>query len=224
MIILSLLKQTAHNQLPQNLYILKPLLIIFSISHTITDYLMHPHHYFHPLLHQMNIMTGVLIASSAIIYLQHFTSYTPQPLQIKQLDGSVVSAFGFGLKWIQCPLTKTIIPLWPTYYMPSNPQCTFSPTALKYYLHLPNITTHHLTFISLHHFATTKLLDYHHFITVCLCSMSLLLSPSIATSANTLTQTRQLLHQRFCHYSDDVLDTMCRKQCFLGLPKHILPA
>jgi len=27
-------------------------------------------------------------------------------------------------------VTKMIIPLWPTYFMPTNPQCTFSPTAL----------------------------------------------------------------------------------------------
>jgi len=58
--------------------------------------------------------------------------------------------------------------------MPQNPQSTFSPTALKHYLHYPTvITTHlealHITTIngaqiclsSLHSFIEEQVLDYH---------------------------------------------------------------
>ena len=64
----------------------------------------------------------------------HFTRFLPKFLQVKQLNGCMVKALGYGLKLIQCPITKVIIPLWPTNYMPSNHQCTFSPTALAHYL------------------------------------------------------------------------------------------
>ncbi len=53
------------------------------------------------------------------------------------------------VKLIQCPTTKIILPLWPTYFIPSNPQCTFSRTALKHYLHLPNVHTNHLKSLSI---------------------------------------------------------------------------
>jgi len=83
-------------------------------------------------------------------YLRHFTSFLPKPLQVKQLNGCMATALRYGLKLIQCPTTNTIIPLWPTYYMPSNPQCTFSLTALAHYLHYKTTTTHlqHLCIIT----------------------------------------------------------------------------
>jgi hypothetical protein len=144
--------------------------------------------------------------------LQHFTHYTPRPLRIKQLDGSTVSALGFGLKLIQCPTTKIILPLWPTYYMPSNLQCTFSPTALKYYLHLPTVTTNHLksllivtstgveiSFPSLPHYATTKLLDYHHFIIVQPHHTPVVCLPTVSSATTEARLNHQVLHQLFCH-------------------------
>ena len=168
--------------------------------------------------------------------LSHFTSYTPRPLQIKQLDGSKASALGFGLKLIQCPTTKSILPLWPTYYMPSNPQCTFSPTALKHYLHLPTVTTNHLhslvivtsdgleiSFPSLKQYATTKLLDYHRFHIIRPCNTSVIPFPSVSSATTETRINRNILHQRFCHGCDEVLDIMCRKQSVLGLPKRAFP-
>jgi len=80
--------------------------------------------------------------------LSHFTSFLPKSLHVKQLSDRTIPALGYGLKLIQCLTTKIIIPLWPTYYMPSNPQCTFSPTALAHYLHY-KITTTHLKNISI---------------------------------------------------------------------------
>jgi hypothetical protein len=80
--------------------------------------------------------------------ISHFTSYLSKPLQVKQLNGSTVKALGYGLKLVQCPTTSTIIPLWPTYYMPTNPQFTFSPTALCHYLNY-KIVTNHLDHLSI---------------------------------------------------------------------------
>lgn len=43
-----------------------------------------------------------------------------------------------------CPSTNFIIPLWPTYFMPHNNTCTFSPTALKFNNNYPSVITKHL--------------------------------------------------------------------------------
>jgi hypothetical protein len=63
--------------------------------------------------------------------------------------------------------------------MPSNPQCTFSPTALAHYLHYTITTTHlkhtaittssgqQLLLPSVQSHSTAQLLDYHDFIVVC---------------------------------------------------------
>jgi len=171
--------------------------------------------------------------------MSHYTSFIPKPLYVRQLNGSTVQAHGYGLKLIQCPTTHVIIPLWATYYIPSNPQCTFSPTALKHYLHFDvttkhldslSITTtagHHLIFPSLQPFTTKQLLDYHRFIIVrpLLSSKPRTLSSPIVHSATSEAPlTRLLAHQRLGHSSDEVLDTMCWKQSLLGLPKHPYPA
>jgi hypothetical protein len=106
----------------------------------------------------------------------HYINFISTPLHVKQLDGSIASALGYGLKLIQHPSSGFIIPLWPTYYMPNNPHCTFSPTAVKFYLQYPSvitkhlqsldITTHaglHLNFPSIPTKITTLLLDFHLF-------------------------------------------------------------
>jgi hypothetical protein len=116
--------------------------------------------------------------------------------------------------------------------MPSNPQCTFSPTALKHYLHLPTVTTNHLksllivtstgveiSFPSLPHYATTKLLDYHHFNIVRPHHTPVIRLPTASSATTEARLNRQVLHQRFCHGCDEVLDIMCRQQSILGLPK-----
>jgi hypothetical protein len=46
----------------------------------------------------------------------HFTSYHHHPVKVKLLNGSTAHAQGFGIKLIQCPTTKTIIPLWPNLF------------------------------------------------------------------------------------------------------------
>jgi len=154
--------------------------------------------------------------------MSHYTSFIPKPLYVCQLNGSTVQAHGYGLKLIQCPTTHVIIPLWPTYYIPSNPQCTFSPTALKHYLHFDvttkhldslSITTtagHHLIFPSLQPFTTKQLLDYHRFIIVRLLHSSkprTLSSPIVNSATSEAPLTCLLAHQRLGHGSDEVLDT-----------------
>ena len=42
-------------------------------------------------------------------------------------------AKGFDLVIIKIPKTKIIIPIWPPYYIPQNPQNTISQTSLKHY-------------------------------------------------------------------------------------------
>jgi len=171
--------------------------------------------------------------------MSHYTSFIAKQLQVRQLNGSTVKALGYGLKLIQCPTTKIVLPLWPTYYMPSNPQCTFSPTALKHYLHF-NVITHHLTtlsittttghtlvFPSINPHKTNQLLDYHQFVVVRPINLSTprtLPIPIINSATSEAPLNRLLVHQRLGHGSDEVLDTMCRKQSLLGLPKQPYPA
>ncbi len=173
--------------------------------------------------------------------ISHFTSFTSKPLRVKQLNGSTVPALGYGLKLIQCPSSLHIIPLWPTYYMPSNPQCTFSPTALKHYLPFQSVCTTHLhslslvtsdgvklSFPSLPDHARHQLLDYHRFIVVHptqpLPSSPTNPSKPIAASATSEAPlTRDILHQRFGHGCDEVLDLMCHHQSLIGLPKRLFP-
>jgi hypothetical protein len=146
----------------------------------------------------------------------------------------MATALGYGLKLVQCPTTKTILPLWPTYYMPSNPQCTFSPTALAHYLgykintaHLQglSITTNagiNLHFPSIKHHSHQQLLDYHQFNVVKPIHCPIITVPSTPIVNSAISESplnRLLLHQCLGHNSDIVLDTMCRHQTLLGLPK-----
>jgi hypothetical protein len=123
------------------------------------------------------------------------------------------------------------------YYMPSNPQCTFSPTALAHYLHY-KITTTHLKNISITtsngstlHFpsipchSSSQPLDYQEFFVVRPkhCSPITHPNPTVNSATSETPMTRLLAHQRLCHNSDEVLDTMCWHQSLLGLPKHPFP-
>jgi hypothetical protein len=99
----------------------------------------HWHH--HLLLNLLLNPSNTMIVVPTVL---HFTSYKAYPVNVKLLKCSTARAEVIGLKLIQCPSSKTIILLWPTYYMPCNPQCTFSPTALKHYLNYPSVATYHL--------------------------------------------------------------------------------
>jgi hypothetical protein len=66
-----------------------------------------------------------------------------------QLDGSQVSAKGYGGMVIRPPKSTHLLALWPSYYYPSAPQNAFSPNAIKHYLHLPSVITEHIKQLSL---------------------------------------------------------------------------
>jgi hypothetical protein len=130
------------------------------------------------------------------------------------------------MKLLQCPTTKFIILLWPTYFMPDNPQCTFSPTALRHYLHYTITTVHldslmittstgvNLQFPSLKDHSANQLLDYHNFIVVCpKATKPVNLHQPIVNSATSESPlTRVLVHQRLGHNCDEVLDIISTKK------------
>jgi len=129
--------------------------------------------------------------------------------------------------------------------MSDNPQCTFSPTALKHYLSLPEVTTHHLDslrittstgahlrFPSIKQQSNGELLDYHNFRVVRPISYinrlrppdpSSIIPPAIASRGTIIPLTRNLCHQRLSHGCDDSLDQACRLQSILGLPAKPFP-
>ena len=47
------------------------------------------------------------------------------------VDGTSTKALGIGLALARDPNSDFIIPCWPAYYMPNNPQNTISTPALK---------------------------------------------------------------------------------------------
>lgn len=123
--------------------------------------------------------------------------------------------------------------------MPTNPQCTFSPTALKHYLHYSTNTVHleclhittsngqQLSLPSIKDHSINQLLDYHKFLVVKPISSSDPLStpiPKVFSANSEASLTRLLAHQRLAHNSDEVLDTMCRNQSLLSLPKQPFPS
>jgi hypothetical protein len=167
----------------------------------------------------------------------HFVNFISTPIHVKQLDGSIASALGYGLKLVQHPPSGFILPRWPTYYMPKNPHCTFSPTALKFNLQYPSvltkhlqsleITTHsglHLQFPSIPTKITTQLLNFHLFHAIKpIKNISLFPSPTASKALTSSSLTRALIHQRLGHGSDRKLDLMCRLQTLTGLPKCPFP-
>ncbi len=134
-------------------------------------------------------------------------------------------------------LASILQKLWPTYFIPLNPQCTFSPTALRHYLHYRIITEHldslsvitstgiTLRFPSLKDHSNSQLLDYHEFNVVKpkTTSSSMIPLPICNSATSESPLNRLLVHQRLGHNCDEILDVMCRKQTLLGLPKHPFP-
>ena len=79
-----------------------------------------------------------------------FTSYIANPCQVQQVSGTSAPCPGWGLVLIQVPdQAFPIIPLWPSYYMPNNPQNTLSQQALKQYNRFIKVSTESLDHIHL---------------------------------------------------------------------------
>ena len=86
-----------------------------------------------------NVFTGIKL----------FAYIRPVPCNVQILNGSLSTAKVFSLVIIEIPKTNIIIPLWPSYYMPQNPQNTISPTALKYYNEFRNVRTEALRWVKI---------------------------------------------------------------------------
>jgi hypothetical protein len=166
---------------------------------------------------------------------------TPSTLAAQQLYGSYIKAAGSGVVVIRPPGGSQLLALWPSYYYPTAPQHTFSPNAIKKYLQIPPVCTEHashliititpeikIKFPSLPAEIESTGLEYFRAEVVhppaLLSSSTTVYQPNgtlvpVAVYSKAPVMTHALLHQWFGHFSDDVLDTMCRQQTLLGLPR-----
>ena len=62
-----------------------------------------------------------------------FTYRRPLKLNVKTINYREAPARGFVLVLIKYKILKISIPLWPSYYMPQNPQTTIIQTSIKHY-------------------------------------------------------------------------------------------
>lgn len=170
---------------------------------------------------------------------------------MQQVSGTQVSTKGIGVVIIKFPIHNYILPLYPVYYIPTNPQNTLSPSAIKLYNEYSNINVSTLTSITFtthkgHTFtiptdkqlATSKLLD---FITVHVLqkqnpktnknNKNNIISPylhfPLISNSTSFIKTpiidRILLHRRMMHLSDNKMELMCKDQTLLNLPNKLKP-
>ena len=85
--------------------------------------------------------------SHVLTDIENFLQYKEGPIKIQQLSGTTSSARGYGIEVIRIPKTDMIIPLWPVYHMPENPQNTLSQNALKDYNKFRSVRTEALQWI-----------------------------------------------------------------------------
>jgi hypothetical protein len=76
-------------------------------------------------------------------------SYQLASLSVHQLDGSSITAAGFGVVIIHPPNSSHLLTLLPSYYLPAAPHHTFSPNALKHYFLPPLVVTKHTSCLSI---------------------------------------------------------------------------
>ena len=78
-----------------------------------------------------------------------FAYIIPVKYNVQIINDSKFPAKVFGLVTIKIPKTITIIPLWPSYYMPQNTQNTINQTALKNYNEFRNVITEALRWVKM---------------------------------------------------------------------------
>lgn len=193
---------------------------------------MAPSSNFTPYVHLLNTMTVVPTALSP--------TTSPTSSDISLFNSKSINLIAPPLQLLASASNSSSIPpvlsLWLTYYMPNQQHCTFSPTALKYYLKLPSAQTHHLdalhitittgstvTFSSIPTYTNGKLVDYHNFTNVKPICPLLPVTPPQVSTASTKLINRALTHQRLGHISHTELDLMCCTNSLLGLPKWPFP-
>ena len=78
-----------------------------------------------------------------------FAYIIPVKFNVQILNGRKSPATGFGLVIIKIPKKHIIIPLWPSYYMPQNPQNAIIQTSLKHYNEFINVITEALRWVKM---------------------------------------------------------------------------
>ena len=169
-----------------------------------------------------------------------FSSYAARPCQVQQVSGASANCPGWGIVFIQVPDTNfPIIPLWPCYYMPHNPQNTLSQQALKQYNHFQRVSTESLDHILIQdcHGYTTQLKsipEYHKkslldYVEVTIVkpsfnsdNQSIPIPPSFnkgifSKLAHNISY--EALHRPLSHICEKKLTSMCKLQTITGLPK-----
>ena len=172
--------------------------------------------------------------------LSYFIQFRPINVTVQILNGGKAAAKGFVSVIIRVSNTDLIIPLWPVYYMPDNPQNTISQPAIKFYNKFRSVRTEALRWIQfvqpcgkktrtntmsrqrdeqlldfLQIDIITGLLPQHQQQTtnsVHLDSTYPLMSPQACHSFSETPLTWELLHRRLLHPSDHAMDAMCRLQ------------
>ena len=79
--------------------------------------------------------------SHVFIGITMFAYIRPVKCNVQIINGSKALAKGFGLVIIKIPKTNIIIPFWPPYYMPQNPQNIISQTTIKHYNQFRSVIT-----------------------------------------------------------------------------------
>ena len=78
-----------------------------------------------------------------------FAYIRPVQYNVQTLNVSKAPAKVFGIVIMKTPKTNIIIPLWPSYYMPQNPQNTISQIALKHYNEFINVIIEALRWVQM---------------------------------------------------------------------------
>ena len=76
-----------------------------------------------------------------------FSYIRPIKFNVKILNGSKALAKCFGLVIIKTPKTNIIIPFWPSYYIPQNPQNTISQTEIRHYKKIRSVRNEYIRLV-----------------------------------------------------------------------------
>jgi hypothetical protein len=173
-----------------------------------------------------------------------FWSLHPTSISVRQLDGSHISANGCGIVVIRPSGPSQLLALWPSCLYPAAPKNILSPNTTKHYLLLHSVRTDHtsslqqvsikptinIKFPSLPTDLKTTGLDFFRTGVVvppkirsvaAVQHLTVQLPPRVVYSKASI-MTRALMHQRFGHISDDLID-MCKEQTLIGLPRFSPP-
>eukprot|EP00957_Ditylum_brightwellii_P149948 11419347-Ditylum_brightwellii.AAC.1 len=79
-----------------------------------------------------------------------FSVYISNPCAVTQVSGDTADCLGWSLAFVEVSNSPLpIIPLWPSYCMPKNPQNILSQQALKGYNHFKAVNTDALEWLSI---------------------------------------------------------------------------